>query len=108
MDMEEFGTEVIDEWLESPGWRQLTVLGDVGTGKSFLSRRVAFRLAEAFLRDPLNEPLPILIDLRNAERQFSLEGLILSSSRNGLPQVSFDVFQYALSQGQLIVILRRL
>jgi RNA polymerase sigma factor (sigma-70 family) len=102
----ELGTEVIDEWLESPGWRQLTVLGDVGTGKSFLSRRVAFRLAEAFLRDPLNEPLPILIDLRNAERQFSLEGLILSHlARNGLPQVSFDVFQYALSQGQLIVIL---
>ena len=60
-----------EPWLE-----KLTVLGDVGTGKSFLSRRVAFRLAEAFLRDLLNEPLPILL-IYVTERQFSLEGLIL-------------------------------
>jgi hypothetical protein len=35
----------------------------------------------------------VLIDLRNADREFSLEGLILTHlAKNGLAQVSFDVF----------------
>jgi DNA-directed RNA polymerase specialized sigma24 family protein len=98
--------QMISEWLDTPEWRQLTILGDVGTGKSFLARRIAFRLAEAFLKEPLHKPLPILIDLRNADRQFSLEGLILTHlATSGLAQVSFDVFQYALLQGQLVLIL---
>ena len=101
----ELATSVVTEWLENPEWKQLTLLGDVGTGKSFLSKIVAYKLGEEFLKDPLNKPLPILVDLRNADRQLTLEGLILSHfGTSGLPQVSFDVFQYALSHGQIVII----
>lgn len=96
----------IDEWLNDSEWNQLTLLGDVGTGKSFLCRVIAFRYIEKFLKNPLINPLPILIDLRKAEREFSLEGLILTHfAQNGLAEVTFDVFQHALSNGQILLIL---
>ena len=98
--------EVVGQWLRDSQWNQLTLLGDVGTGKSFLSRMIAYRLAKDFLERPLEAPVPILVDLRNADRQFSLEGLILTHLvRSGLPSVSFDIFQYALAQGYVVLIL---
>lgn len=98
--------EIIDEWLHDSDWNQLTLLGDVGTGKSFISRMIGFRLATKFLENPLENPLPIRIDLRNADREFSLEGLILTHlTKNGLSQVNFDIFEYSLSQGHIVLIL---
>jgi len=67
---------------------------------------LAYRLAQDFLKLPLEKPVPILIDLRNADRQFSLEGLIITHlAKNGLNRVSFDAFQHALSQGNIVLIL---
>jgi RNA polymerase sigma factor (sigma-70 family) len=98
--------KAVDEWLKDGEWNQLTLLGDVGTGKSFLSKMIARRLAKHYLDKPLENPLPILIDLRNADRQFSLEGLILTHfARVGLSQVSFEVFQHVLAQGHIVLIL---
>jgi DNA-directed RNA polymerase specialized sigma24 family protein len=98
--------EIISEWLDESEWNQLTLLGDVGTGKSFLSRIVAYRLAKRFLEKPLERPLPILVDLRNADRQFSLEGLILTHfAKTGLAHVTFEVFQHVLLQGNIVLIL---
>jgi uncharacterized protein YjbI with pentapeptide repeats/DNA-directed RNA polymerase specialized sigma24 family protein len=100
------GSEVIADWLEDGSWNQLTLLGDVGAGKTFLSRIVTHRLLLDFLKSPLDKPLPIRVDLRNADREFSLEGLILTHlSRVGLGRTTFDVFQYLLAQGRLVLIL---
>ena len=97
---------LMDEWLKDGQWNQLTLLGDVGTGKSFLSKMIARRLAGDYLKNPLENPLPILIDLRNADREFSLEGLILTHfARTGLSQVSFEIFQHVLAQGNIVLIL---
>jgi len=102
----ELAFEFIDAWLADLESKQLTLLGDVGTGKSFLSRMVAFRLAEKYLEDPINYPLPFLIDLRNADREFSLEGLIRTHlAQTGLGQVTFDIFQHALSNGHIVLLL---
>lgn len=98
--------EMINEWLADSDWNQLTLLGDVGTGKSFFSRMVALKLANEYLEEPLDHPFPVLIDLRHAAREFSLEGLILTHLvRSGLPDTSFDAFQYLLSQGRLVLLL---
>ncbi len=97
---------IVDEWLNDSDWNQLTLLGDVGTGKSFLSRMLAYRLASKFLDNPLENPVPILIDLRNADRQFSIEGLVLTHlTQNGLSRISFEAFQHALIQGNIVLIL---
>ena len=50
--------------------------------------------------------MPVRIDLRHADREFSLEGLILNHLyRSGLPQVSFDIFLYSLFEGNIVLIL---
>ena len=96
----------IEEWLHDEVWNQLTILGDLGTGKTFLTRILSYRLAKKFLESPLDNPLPIRIDLRNADREFSIEGLVLTHmSRNGLAKVTFDAFQYSLYEGNIILIL---
>ena len=97
---------LLNDWLADGEWNQLTLLGDVGTGKSFLSRILAHRLARAFLAKPQESPVPVLIDLREADRQFSLEGLVLTHlARCGLQRISFEAFQQALAQGNLVLIL---
>jgi uncharacterized protein YjbI with pentapeptide repeats len=97
---------VISDWLDTPEWNQLTVLGDVGTGKSFLAKMIASRMAGRYLRDPVTTPLPVLVDLRNADRQFSLEGLMLTHfARHGLQRVSFEAFTFALRAGSIVLIL---
>lgn len=96
---------VIDEWLKDEATRQLTLLGDVGTGKTFLSRMIALKLGRDFLAAPLENPLPLLVDLRNADRQFSLEGLMSwHFSQTGLETVTFRVFQHALSEGRIVLV----
>jgi RNA polymerase sigma factor (sigma-70 family) len=100
------GSETIHEWINDPDWNQLTLLGDVGTGKSFLARITAYRLAKKFRDDQIANPLPILIDLRHADREMSLEGLIMTHlSRSGIGDSSFAAFQYALAQGNIVLIL---
>ncbi|MEQ1870654.1 MAG: pentapeptide repeat-containing protein [Vicinamibacterales bacterium] len=99
-------SSILDAWLESSDWNQLTFLGDVGTGKSFLTRRLAHRLALRFLEDPVANPVPVLVDLREADRAFSLEGLMMTHmARSGMRHVSFEAFQYSLESGHLILIL---
>lgn len=102
----ELAFEVIEEWLQDANLRQLTLLGDVGTGKSFLSKMLASNLAEEFLKYPLDKPVPVLVDLRNADRQLSLEGLIITHfAKSGISDISFDIFQFALSKGRIVLIL---
>lgn len=97
---------ILESWLDDPEWSQLTLLGDVGTGKSFFSRMIAKKLATEYLKNSLENPIPILVDLRNADREFSLEGLVLTHlARNGLSQISFDIFQHVLTQGRIVLIL---
>lgn len=97
---------LIESWLRHPDWQQLTLLGDVGTGKTFLTRVLAHRLAKAYLAKPATEPLPIRIDLRNADRQFTIEGLLLSHfATSGLDEVTFDVFQHSFARGRVLLIL---
>lgn len=97
---------VLDKWLHDPDWSQLTLLGDAGTGKTFLTKALAYRLAEKYMQSPADNPLPVRIDLRNADRQFTLEGLVLSHlSKAGLSNVSFELFQHSLSKGRIVLIL---
>jgi RNA polymerase sigma factor (sigma-70 family) len=98
--------EAINEWMSDGESRQLTLLGDLGTGKSFLARVISYRLAKDFLAAPHEKPLPVLVDLRDADREVSREGILVTHfSRHGLDGVSFKLFQHALSEGNIVLIL---
>jgi RNA polymerase sigma factor (sigma-70 family) len=96
----------IDDWLTDGNWNQLTLLGDVGTGKSFFCRMFARRQMSSFNEKPSEAPLPVLVDLRNTDRLLSLEGLILTHFASyGVPHVSFAAFQHLLETGRIVLIL---
>ena len=98
--------ELLEEWLGNPEWKQLTLLGDVGTGKTFLTHIFAQRLANAYLEAPLKHPLPLLVDLRHADREFSLEGLLATHfQHHGLPRMTFALFEHALAAGRIVLVL---
>jgi hypothetical protein len=95
----------IERWLVDPKANQLTLLGDVGTGKTFLMRILASELARRYLEKPASQPLPLLIDLRDTDREVSLEGLVLTHLQSqGLRQITFPVFEHAVRNGQIILL----
>lgn len=97
---------VIDEWINSGEWNQLTLLGDIGTGKSFLTRMLAFRLARAFNESSSTSIIPVLVDLRHADRHFTLESLILTHlAQMGTERVTYAGFSHLLSRGRIALIL---
>ena len=95
----------IESWLNDPKTNQLTLLGDVGTGKTFLMRVLASELARQYQEKPASRPLPLLIDLRDTDREVSLEGLVLTHLQSqGLRQITFAIFEHAVRNGQMILL----
>jgi hypothetical protein len=95
----------IERWLADAKANQLTLLGDVGTGKTFLMRILASELARRYLEQPASQPLPLLIDLRDTDREVSLEGLVLTHLQsNGLRQITFPIFDHAVRNGRIILL----
>jgi WD40 repeat protein len=91
--------ETLLGWLASPRGRFAVVLGDSGTGKSFLMRRLAQDLAE---RGGL---IPVLVELRRLEKARSLDQL-LAQHFIGEAMESFSPgrFRYMLEQGRIALL----
>ena len=92
-------------WLGDSRQNFLITLGDLGTGKSTLTRFLAYQLGLAFLDDPVRHPAPVFIPLREARRAaFSLETIIAHHFQNhGLPNVSFSHFEHLLQHQRIIL-----
>jgi WD40 repeat protein len=76
------------------------VLADFGTGKTFLLRQLAARLAE-----PGSAVVPILIELRALEKARSLDALLMQHfALVGERSVNLDHFYHALEQGKVALL----
>ncbi|MCK6619638.1 MAG: TIR domain-containing protein [Calditrichaceae bacterium] len=93
------------EWLADSRRNHLTILGDLGTGKSTLTGFLAYQLGRAFLEDPARHPAPVFIPLREARRSaFDLETIVASHfNRHGLRDVKFSNFEHLLHAGKIIL-----
>src|SRR6266446_5474629 len=70
-------SDYIDDWLHKPGQvRQLAVLGDAGTGKTWLSWHSCERQMRKFISNPEEERLPIYIRLRDYNRFYDIVAFI--------------------------------
>ncbi|MFO0201706.1 MAG: NACHT domain-containing protein, partial [Alphaproteobacteria bacterium] len=96
----------VQDWMENGDEKQLTVLGNTGTGKTFLSMILAYEAALEFRKNPGQARWPVRIDLRSADRQFTLEGLFLTHfAKNEMRDLSFDLFRHAVRSGRVLIIL---
>jgi WD40 repeat protein len=99
---EETAADALDAlhgWLSPPGGRFVLVLGESGTGKSFLLRKLAQRLgAEGGL-------VPVLVELRKLDKGRSLDQL-LGQHFAGEPVEGFSPgrLRYMLEQGRIALL----
>src|SRR5262249_26711130 len=92
-------------WLGDPRSRLLTILGDLGTGKTTLARFLAYQMAQQFQSDPVRHPAPILIPLKEVRKEVSLEGIVINHfSRRGLPGLHYPRFEYLMRNGKVILL----
>jgi predicted NACHT family NTPase len=87
----------------------ISLLGEFGTGKTWFCRHYAYRQLERYLKNPVNERLPVLITLRSFAKALTVQQLINDAllEQYRLPFVgsAFEVFQEINRRGKLLLIL---
>lgn len=99
----------IDKWLRETGKTHISLLGEFGTGKTWFCRHYAIRQLSNFLRNPINERMPLLITLREFSKATTAKQLINDAliEQYGLPfkGSAFDIFKDLNRRGKLLLIL---
>ncbi len=99
----------VDNWLTERGKMHISLLGEFGTGKTWFCRHYAYRQLERYLKNPVNERLPVLITLRSFAKAMTAQQLINDAllEQYRLPFVgsAFEVFQEMNRRGKLLLIL---
>ncbi|MCP4592574.1 MAG: NACHT domain-containing protein, partial [bacterium] len=92
--------ELLHAWLADPWGRFALVLGDFGTGKTFLLHELARRMGEEG-----GAVTPILIEMRDLEKGRSLDELIAQHlARAGMERIDLQAFRYMLEQGRIALL----
>lgn len=99
--------EYVDSWLKAPSERQLALLGNFGTGKTWFCRYYAARLTGRYLKNPEENRIPVLISLREYTTALNIEQLITSTLVDAynirLPG-GFKTFMHLNQWGRLLLI----
>ncbi|MGH8576669.1 MAG: metallophosphoesterase [Gammaproteobacteria bacterium] len=90
----------VTEWLAHPEPRFVLLLGDFGTGKSFLLHMLALQLAKRG-----EGPTPVLIEMRGIQKARTLDELIAQHlSGAGEMRIDLKAFRYMLAQGRIALL----
>ncbi|TLS52143.1 hypothetical protein FE782_12350 [Paenibacillus antri] len=99
----------IDSWLKERGKMHVSLLGEFGSGKTWFCRYYAYRQMGRYIKDPINERLPILLTLRSFSKQMDVRQLINEAfvEQYKLPFLGnpFEFFQEINRRGKLVLIL---
>ncbi|HEX2091207.1 MAG TPA: pentapeptide repeat-containing protein, partial [Longimicrobiaceae bacterium] len=88
------------EWLGEPLGRFVLVLGDFGTGKTFLLHELARRIP-----DELPHLVPVLVELRSLEKASTLHQLIAQHlAAAGEKYIDLAGFPYILREGRIALL----
>ena len=92
--------EELTRMLASEHGRFLLVLGEFGTGKTFLLRELARKMAEN-----RHGPVPVLIDMRKLEKVPKLDALISQHlALAGMERIDLPAFRHLLADGQIALL----
>jgi len=92
----------IDAWLAAPERNHLSLLGDFGTGKTWFSRRMAWRLAAN-----VRGRIPIAIALRDYSRAYDIEQVLTDALSNRFDVklgAGFKTIRRLNDEGRLLLI----
>ncbi|WP_129347893.1 NACHT domain-containing protein [Sorangium cellulosum] len=98
--LHERALDAFAELLDSDHGRFVLVLGDFGTGKTFLLHELARRMGEA--GGPLT---PVLIEMRALEKARDLSALVAQHlALAGLGKIDLPAFRHMLSEGRIALL----
>ena len=90
----------ISAWLREPRARFVLLLGDFGTGKTFLLHELARRMPEQ-----IPHLVPVLIELRSLEKAHTLEQLVAQHlAAAGERYIDLAAFPYMLREGRIALL----
>jgi WD40 repeat protein/type II secretory pathway predicted ATPase ExeA len=96
----DYALTAVRAMLDEPGGRFIVILGDVGTGKTFLLRELARRMGTDG-----SPTIPLLIDMRDLEKGRTLDELISRHLvRSGLERIDLKAFRYMLAGGHIALL----
>src|SRR6185295_8704643 len=92
--------EKINHWLASREGRFILLLGDFGTGKTFLLHELARRMGASG-----EGPVPILLQMRSLEKGRTLDALLAQHfALEEMDDFSISRFRYMLEQGRVVLL----
>ncbi|WP_437827054.1 pentapeptide repeat-containing protein [Sorangium sp. So ce1153] len=92
--------EELTAWLGSPHGRFVVILGDFGTGKTFLLHELARRLGAS--GGPV---VPILLEMRSLEKARSLNELVAQHfARSKMEAIRLPAFNFMLAEGRIALL----
>jgi WD40 repeat protein len=96
----------IIKWIADAKINHVSILGEYGTGKTSFCRKFAHDLAIKYNNDPLNNRIPILINLRDYSKVMSVRQLItdLLINEYGLRGIDFPLFEKMNEEGLFLLI----
>ncbi|WP_437923811.1 pentapeptide repeat-containing protein [Sorangium sp. So ce291] len=87
-------------WLGSPHGRFVVILGDFGTGKTFLLHELARRLGTS--GGPV---VPVLLEMRSLEKALSLDELVAQHlARSRMEAIRLQAFNFMLGEGRIALL----
>jgi hypothetical protein len=91
----------LDRWLAHEGPQLVLVLGDFGTGKTFLMRELALRLGRR-----QGATVPVLVELRKLEKSRNLDALLGQHfiPERGMKRFDHEAFRYMLEEGRVALL----
>jgi len=93
--------ERVQQWMNERLGHLVLVLGDFGTGKTFLLRELALRMA----RDVPQGPIPLFIELRRLEKKPTLDELIASQLAHAkMNTIPVEAIRVMLGDGRIALL----
>src|SRR5690606_33747709 len=99
-------SQYLDQWLKKPEGRHLTILGDFGTGKTWLCHHFVANQAKKCIQDR-HERIPILVNLREYSKAYDIVQVITDLCANRLKihlPAGYDTFDFLNRAGRFVVV----
>jgi len=100
----------IDLWLEDPDKEHISILGEFGTGKTWLTHHYAYQIMEKYLKAKekgLKRPrLPLVIQLRDYSKALNSKSLFSDFffRKHEVPLPGYSAFEQLNRMGKLLLI----